>query len=694
MKHTTIWLAVLAALPALASAETDKTIQLDDVTVTAAPTSYIVKQTSSATRTDTPIKETPQSIVVIPRAVLDDQQNVTVSEALRNASAVIPNAEFSTPAFETTRVRGFAAEQLIDGFTQNDNAGDRESLVNVQQLEVLKGANAILYTGGTRAPIGGVVNIVSKLPQQKAFGEIGVKLGSYSFGQTFFDINQPLNENVLTRITGEYTSAESNIDVLQQKRYNINPAITFTNNDTTSLTVQGKFSRWTQQEYQGLPATGTVAGNIKLKSDLFIGPKNIPDSYSEFQGIWATLDHRLNDTWSLTFKTRYAESDFDEKAQSIYGAGFDFAANTPFFAPSTWGLANVQVKQSQREKTVVANANGKFDSANTKNTVLLGADYSDFKDVGFMNADVLASSVDLTNPVFSSAYTTPSGVLINSDTQSKLYGYYGQLQSTIYERLHLLLGLRQAHIGLDYLEKSINTLTETDKDKLLPRVGVVFDVHPHLSVFANYSEGLRGQAYLLFAGTPKPEESRSREAGFKFGDSEHLSGQIAWFEIDRTNVGVGFPATQFSDQRSRGYDMDASWKLNESWNLLANYAHTDVEFTDSLIASKGNKVAGVPEDSGRVWANYRFNTDALAGLSVGAGVYWQSAAFIDNANTYKADSFHTLDAAVRYDQAKYTVALTVKNLTKEDYYQFYNYFGGRVRPDDNTTAYLSGSYKF
>jgi iron complex outermembrane receptor protein len=248
--------------------EDDAATQLEAISIRAeTDVGYAVSHSSSATRTDTPIKETPQSIIVIPRAVIDDQQNITLGEALGNVSSVVVNNQFSTPSFEATKLRGFRAEQLLDGFTQYYNSGDRESLVNVKSLEVLKGSNAILYSGGSGSPVGGVVNIVSKLPQHQSFGEFGIKVGTDSFVQPFFDVNQPLSENVLFRITGEYTSADSNTDVVEQKRYNINPAITFTNNETTTLTLQAKVSRWEQQDYQGLPATGTVAGNFKLKSN-------------------------------------------------------------------------------------------------------------------------------------------------------------------------------------------------------------------------------------------------------------------------------------------------------------------------------------------------------------------------------------------------------------------------------------------
>lgn len=665
---------------------------------------YGVANSSASTRTNTPIKEIPQSIIVIPRTVIDDQQNITVNETLKNVSGVVTNDEFSSPAFETTRVRGFAAEQLIDGFTQYYNPGDRESLINIQSIEVLKGSNAVLYSGGSGSPVGGVININSKLPKNKAFGELGIKVGTDNFVQPFFDINQPINENVLFRVTGEYTNAESNIDVVEQRRYNINPSIIFTNNDTTSLSLQAKISRWKQQEYQGLPATGTVAGNIKIKEDLFIGNKNIPDSTSEFNGIWATIDHQINDKWSINAKARYAESEFEEKVQTIVGSGFSFAGNSPLLPPSTWGLSNVNLYQEQKEKSFLANTAYQFDFGITKNTILLGADYAELTDKGYLLSDVFlsAATTNLLNPDFSSDYVQPTKSLFTTFNDSKLknitYGSYIQLQSNVAEKLHLLMSVRDAHVKLNYDEIALNTSQKTDKSKTLSRVGAVFDVSEQISLFASYSEGLRNQPFVIFAANaaPQPAESVSKEAGVKFSFNDQLNGQVAAYHIDRQNVAVGFPASADGEQRSRGIDTDITWRPTSTLKFLANYANTNAEFTKdaSTTILSGNQLAGVPKNSARLWAHYSFNNEVLKGLSAGAGVYWQSEAYVDDANQFKADSYHTVDAAINYTTDRYNLGLTLKNLTNEDYYQFYNYFGGRLRPDNGTSAYLTASFKY
>ena len=153
------------------------------------------KIAKSATKTDTPIRQVPQSIQIIPDSVIKDQGNLTVAEATRNVAGVQATNPVQTPAYESTIIRGFAGEQWLDGLTSFYNAGNRDSLVNVERIEILKGPNAILYGGGTGAPLGGVINVVSKMPEKEAFVQIGTTFGSYQFKQPTIDVNMPITED-------------------------------------------------------------------------------------------------------------------------------------------------------------------------------------------------------------------------------------------------------------------------------------------------------------------------------------------------------------------------------------------------------------------------------------------------------------------------------------------------------------------
>ncbi|MBD9357999.1 TonB-dependent receptor [Methylomonas sp. EbA] len=665
---------------------------------------YRVTTIASATRIDTPIKEIPQSIQTINRQLIDDQQTLFLSDALNNVSGVVSRSLLFSPVIEGTLVRGFRAEQLIDGFTQYYNPGDRESTVNVERVEVLKGANGIFYSGGSGSPVGGVINVVSKLPQREASREIGFTAGSYNFYQPHFDLNQPLNDNILFRVTAQYTDSENPIDDIHTERYNINPSLVLTDNENTTLTLQGKVSHWAQPEYQGLPATGTIAGSFRVPRDLYIGRSDIPDSTSESQAVWAKLEHHINRIWSMDLRARYSNSSFDEKIQTLFNG--TFVADTPLLAPSTWALVNGELAQQQQEFSYIANAIASFDFGITHNTVLFGGDYSKLKDDGFVEAAGPIGLVDLSKPSFPVAYSDPGVGAYNQFVANTVYGGYLQWQSTIAKGLHTLLSLRLGGLEIAYDDKVVKHSNTTTRLELLPRLGAVYDVTDQLSLFAGYSEGMRGQPFVNFDSAPVPEMSQQMETGFKFEFANRLSGQVAVYQIDRQqvavpNTGVGLFYTSSGYQRSQGIETDLLWQFSDEFQVVANYAHTNARFMlDSGGIAKGNRVAWVPEDAGRLWVNYRFKNELLTGVSLGVGVNLRSGSYIAHDNAFKVNGYHSFDATAAYEMQGLRLALTAKNLTDNDYFQPFQYFGGgyigggRVVPSAGASLYFSAALRF
>ncbi len=687
----------------------------------------------SSTKTATPIEQIPQSIQVVPKSVLDDQRPISIDEALRNVSSVQATNPLLTPTQDATTIRGFAAEQWLDGLTVYYNPGDRDALANVERIEVLKGPNAILYGGGAGAPIGGAINVISKLPTGEAGGEAGFTYGSDNFLRPYVDVNQPLNSDgtLLFRITGEYVSSDSFIDVLETDRYSINPTLTLTNKTDTTVTIQARATRWEQQEYQGLPATGTVAGDFSIPRDLFIGPSDIPRSSSEVQGVTLTADHRFNEYVAGNVKARWSQSEFDEYAQTIVGFGADgFQANqpSPLLLPfgSTWALANAFLGQDQDEITVNPNLTVRFQTPETRNTLLFGFDYSRVDDSGILTADFVAdpssfsgfAEANLADPGFPFPYVKPTptpGFNVFGDTENTYItsGAYAQIQSTIYDTIHLLAGVRLAHVHIESLDAALGGEQTAEETKALPRIGVIVDVLPGLSPYVSYSQGLRASPGVFYFGTPQPEENDQIEGGFKFNAGYGLTGTVAVYEINRVNAPIPLAGTPFvvadGEERSRGLDVDLLWQPNYNWQVIANYAFVDAELTAaSGGAPAGSKLVGVPENSGRLWVNYRFDPDVLEGWSVGAGIYAASGApvnlpnltppnFIDRFVTtpvFETGSYFTVDAKVAYDTETFSAAFNVKNLTDEEYFVPYSYFGGRVAPGPDRTYYGTVVYRY
>jgi iron complex outermembrane recepter protein len=423
--------------------------------------------------------------------------------------------------------------------------------------------------------------------------------------------------------------------------------------------------------------------------------------------VWASLDHKLDAIWAINLKTRYASSAFNERTQALIGENFNLTADEPFLQPSTWLLANGELAENQKELSFLGNALAKFNIGPSKHHFLSGADYSVLEDSGYRDiSSVPLGSVDLSAPLFPISYSAPGPGIKTQFVKNTTYGGYFQLQSDIYQRFHSLLGLRLGGVEIDFSNTLLNSTAKTQRLAFLPRVGGVFDVTNAISIFAGYSEGMRGQPLVSFAGTPKPELSRHIEAGVKFDFEEILTGQLAVYQIDRSQVAIPLAPGSASfvasgQQRSQGIELDLTWRPNEAINLLASFAHTEAKFRESQNGiSAGNTLAWVPENSGRLWAYYRFQQPILKGLGLGFGVYLRSEAYLSNDNLFKTRGYHSFDAAIAYESDHFKLAATAKNLSDEHYFQPYGYFGdgqlggGRVAPSPGPSVYVTGSIKY
>lgn len=669
---------------------------------------YQALSAMSSTKTATPLEQIPQSIQVIPQTVIKDQTSLSVDEAVRNVSNVqsFNDLNIGNTDMAGSKIRGLKAEQWLDGLVVNYNTGNRDAFANVERIEILKGPAAILYGGGSGAPAAGAINVISNLPTNVAGGAFGLTYGSDSYARPYFDINQPLTADgtVLFRVTGEYTSADSFVDVLEQDRYSFNPTLTFTNKTDTTFTIQARKSEFKQQAYPGLPAVGTVAGDFRIDRHLYVGDPNIPRSYTQVEGVTVTLDHRFDDVWSFNVKSRWSHSGFDQNSQGVFPAEPDGGG------PSTWQLLDTEVKQKQDEFTINPNIQAKFESGPTRNVLLMGADYSRSTDSGHMNTNYFGydfgfggvlPKVDLLNPVFNVPYVDPDPAsptffsFFNFENEYVTKGLYAQLQTTLYDRVHLLGGLRWANVDVEYLEKALPVpqTFAVDDSKVLPRAGVVVDLIDGISAYASYSEGMRWAGFNQ-ALEVKPEFSEQREVGFKFNFANKLAGTVAVFEIDRTNIPVinqGFVAS-LTDQHAEGFETDLVYQPNDNWQILASYGYTQAEIASGPAAGKA--LVEVPEHSGRLWVNYTFDPDVLRGWSVGAGIYAASSQFVDTFNIYETDAYYTVDAKIGYDAENYSVTLSAKNLTGEEYFVPYSWFGGQVAPGADRAFYGTVVYKY
>jgi iron complex outermembrane receptor protein len=649
---------------------------------------YQALTATTATRTNTPIERIPQSIAVVTRKVIDDQQALTVSEALHNVASVggIPALR---PYGVDYKVRGFAAERYLDGLSNYNDAGDYASLVNVERIEVIKGPGGLFYQGGLGV-LGGVINTVSKLPIATPQYQAGLTTGSFGLWNPWFDVNQPLGANALFRMTGEFVTSGNYIELINRQSVSLYPTLTFANLDT-KLTIQGNFSRRKGRGYVGLPGAGTLDTSVfTVRRDLSVGDPGIPKGFSEGEGVTVRLDRDLSPIWSLQLPVRYSEAHVNEPSQVYF-------FNTPDVPPSRFAILNWHLIDDARDLTAAPALVAKFAAGPTAHTLLLGADV-DRAVTRPTTWGTFAGLADLGNPhpVFP-PYIDPAGTGTRFFDADNVYVNAGatiQLQSTLFDRLNLLAGVRWAYTDVQNSNLPQGTAYRSVNQKPLPRVGATFEVVRGVTLFGDYSEGLRGVRFYTGAGVPKPEEAKQIEGGVKLALPFGLAGTMAVFDIRRRNIPTGDPFQPFlqvqaGEERSKGFDADLTWQPFAGLSVLASYAHVDARVTEDVFFPVGSRVEFVPEDSGRLWATYKFQQGQLRNLSVGGGLYAASRQALNLDNQFFTPGFVTFDARLAYDYENYTFALTGKNLTDRRYFIPYPFFQGRVAPGEPLTVLAS-----
>jgi iron complex outermembrane receptor protein len=669
---------------------------IEEIVVRGTRSSLAAPAAVTATRTTTALERVPQSVQVLTRTLIEEQDLQNVSAALRNVSGVSPSSNAEV-LLQAPLVRGFAAGYFVDGmpaYSVPAGMSDPASLVNVDRIEVAKGPTSTLYGGGTGAPLAGLVNLVSKSPLPQAGAAIGLRGGSFGTRGAEVDANLPLvGEALLLRVTGAYEEADSHIDELDSTRYSVYPTLAWHATPDTTLTLRGQYSDNEQLEYAGLPFGLVDAAGVDPET--FAGAEDAPPTSIENRMLSLQLEHDFSETLRATLTMRHFENDAEE-----FGS-FPFP-DVPV-AGSTYFFASGYLPSEVEENYLGANLVAELGCGTIRHQLLGGielddTDYDAALGFGFLGFVDYADPA--TNPSFGA---TPVPSDVQSDGMRTL-ALYLQDQIAIGERLDITLGLRGTELQVESLYTSggipFADTDETDRS-LVPRLGASWRFADGLHAFAGYAEGFQGVVATFGLTDPEPETSRSYELGLKLAEPvQGLTGTVALYEITRENVRTPDPLNPFAsvqtgEQRSRGLETDLVWEPAPSLSVLFSYTYSDAEVTEDNSLPEGDRLARVPEHSGRLAARYRFARPALQGLEIGGGLTAVSERELTLPNAYAVDGSLLLDAQISWDFGGYSVALSALNLTDEDEFEPYQYLGRSVViPTQPRSAFLSVRAEF
>lgn len=664
---------------------------------------------ATVTRTPVPLNEVPQSIQVLTEDLIEDQELVTLDEALRNVSGVVPSLP-SELVLANPIVRGFEAEIFTDGLIGYGDTAviDPGSLWNVERIEVAKGPTSTLFGGGTGSPVGGLINLVSKTANGSDVAKGRVRVGSFDSYSVAFDVGSAVSDAVSVRVVGEMQSAGDNIDAVDIDRLLISPSVRWAPSDRTEVIGRFTYTEIKQLEYAGLPAI--FVDDPRIDRERFTGATNAPDT--EVQNLTAQLEwtQRLSDQLTFNLRGRRYENDFEEFASSPFFQFFpcgELSGLNDTSCPQIRGQLPAKVD----EWTVDGSLTAEFTTGAIEHVVLAGvqwdrADYDAATGFDLFNA----VPFDYADPASDFDFFPIPDLTTFVTNRYETFAVYVQDQITIAERLHILASLRYSELGIDEIaggQDANETYREWD-----PRFGITLDVTPGISLFAGYATGSR--LSIFFTGrdadnnpvSPLPERSESYEAGIKFGlDDIGLSGTLAAYRIDRTNVPTANPATfftteQIGEQRSEGIEADIIFEPSPAFSLLASYAYTDARVIEGTIAPpfpgapaielSGQRLSRVPEHQGRIAARYRVLAGPLEGLEFGAGLTGASDSVITLPNGAEVDGYVVADAQASYTLGKARLGLRIDNIFNNDYFVPYQYFAQDVvRPGNPRSAFVT-----
>ncbi|MDA7416556.1 TonB-dependent siderophore receptor [Xenophilus arseniciresistens] len=633
-------------------------------TATSPVIGYRARNAATATKTDTPLAETPQSVTVVTRDQITDQGATTLQDALTYAAGVRSDGYGLDSRADSFMVRGSEPSMYLDGLQMYSSgwytATARPDPYTLERLEVLRGPAGMLFGAGTAA---GVLNMVSKRPQPVAAREVGVQFGSWGRKQIQADLTGPLTADGTWsyRLVALHRKADTQVDHVPDDRSLIMPSLTWQPSAATSLTLQGLWQEdRTGSTAQFFPWQGTILPNVNgpLPSSRFIGEPG--DGYDTDRKTFGWLfEHRFNDRWTFRQNARMAHTFND----SHYHWGDFFSITGGWGADPAGqrllGRYNDKALTWTRIGSIDNHVQGTLDTGPVRHTLLLGAEYSRQRQDKRQGS--VASVIDAYAPLYGFGHVPVLELSDQPRTTQRNAGVYVQDQMK-WGNWAFVAGLRHDRSTAGTAGGASETTTATTR-----RLGAMYMLPSGWSPYLSYTE-----SFTPLAGTDaggrlfKPLRGEQWEAGVKYqpaGSATSFTASVYSLEeknrvvSDSTNPNYG---RQLDMTKNKGLELELKTTLARDFDLIAHYNYIDADA----------KLGGMPGSQAAVWGKYRFAVAGMPGFSAGAGVRYMSA-FRDGIGAAagpRVPSVALLDLMLAYESDQWRLALNVNNATDKVYF--------------------------
>jgi len=661
---------------------------------------YRRSNASTATKTDTPIMETPVNIQVIPQAVLKDQQAIRIEQALQNASGVYKQQAESAEAFN---IRGFTTFDYYRDGVRNQSAitqaGDRET-ANLERIEILKGPAAILFG---RIEPGGLINLVTKKPLEQAYYSLQQQFGSFDLYRTTLDATGPVTENkdLLYRFNLAYEDKGSFREFVNNDRIFVAPVVKWNVSDQTQVTFEMEYKHAKESTDFGIPAQGNRPVNIPRERNL-----GEPFTFSESDEILLGFNwsHEFNDRWKIQhkFNTTFTNEN-DDVVIGNDGVALGDTSFSRFFA----GFRDNKTQSYVNSLDLT----GHFDTLGLQHTVLFGGDYYIFHNTGLIIDNFNFPSIDINNPIHSGLPISDPNDDFNFETSEEWYGLYFQDQIKLPQNVHLLAGFRYDSARINFLNTfaGVTTSNQRVEDAIKPRVGLLWQPLPELSFYGNYVENF-GVPNAFSSGPGGsalgPETAQQWETGIKTELFDgRLTSTLSWYQLTKQNIAISSSdplaaqrgeSEAVGEVRNSGIELDIAGEILPGWQIISSYSYIDSEITKQNDGTQGNRFHDVPKHGGSIWNTYQIQTGELQGLKVGAGLVARGQREGNNQNDFQMPGYALVNMMAGYQfkvgKSKITAQFNVDNLLDKKYFPSSIGFG-RARIDVGAPRTFLGSIR-
>lgn len=668
---------------------------------------YNAKKSSSSTRTDTELRDTPQAITVIPQDLIKDQSIQSISQAIQYVPGVqAAQGEGNRDAL-IFRGNATTGDFFLDGL--RDDVQTYRDFYNTDRLEVLKGPNGMAFG---RGGAGGAINRVTKQAGWTPISELIASYGAYDQKRIAGDYGQAINDEVAFRINAVYEDSGSYREGVDLERFGITPTVTIRPDDKTKIVLSTEYFKDKRTADRGVPALENAAGQPRLNrrpfdignTDRFFGSADLSPTETETVAFNASIEHGFDNGIAVKNSTRYAN--YNKFYQNVF-ADSTVATNGNFTVRGYLDTTDRENFINQTDLTYTANwgsvehkllAGLELATQDTDNSRLSAFFNNNFTTTGTqvtLNANN-ASEIGNTPVSFRANLINTNNAFRDNTSTVNVVGFYAQDQIKLSQHWQAIVGLRHDRFTTDFdgsrsngagglINESFN-VTDTF---LSPRAGLIFKPVEAVSIYTNYSvsyvprAGDQLTSLTVTTAALKPEKFINYEIGAKWDVNPSLALTAAVYKLDRENVQITDPnntgqSILVDGQETKGIELGVAGDITNKWSIFGGIALQDGEISETQINTttpadtilKGADLAQTPTRTLSLWNKYEINDMWAVALGI-----------VSTSDRYAAVPSVTqstlLPGYTRYDAAIYgkfseklRLQVNLENLTNKEYALF------------------------